>query len=128
MRVFASALLAVLATGPGLTAQSSLAVTLAAHPVTRSCAVASTATIVAYDANVPHDVAYRFVRSDGSVSPIGRVSFGGDGAVAQAVRDTWTPRGKAPWVALEIVAPERVSSRRVRVTSHCPGRVLATTP
>jgi hypothetical protein len=128
MRVFASALLAVLATGPGLAEQGGLAVTLAAHPVTRSCAVASTATIVAYDAKVPHDVSYRFVRSDGSASPIGRVSFAGDGAVAQSVRDTWTPRGKAPWVALEIVAPERVRSQRLRVASHCPGRVLATTP
>jgi hypothetical protein len=127
MRVFASALLAVLATGPGVSAQNGLAVTLAAHPVTRSCDVASTATIVAYDANVPHDVAYRFVRSDGSTSPVGRVSFAGDGAVAQSVRDTWTPRGKAPWVALEIVAPERVRSQHLRVTSHCPASVVAAT-
>jgi hypothetical protein len=127
MRVFASALLAVLATGPGLAEQGGLAVTLAAHPVTRSCAVASMATIVAYDANVPHDVSYRFVRSDGSASPVGRVSFGGDGAVAQSVRDTWTPRGTTPWVALEIVAPERVRSQRLRVTSRCPASVVAAT-
>jgi hypothetical protein len=128
MRVFASALLAVLATGPSLAEQGGLAVTLAAHPVTHSCAVASTATIVAYDANIPHDVAYRFVRSDGTVSTLGRVSFGGEGAIAQAVRDTWTPRGKAPWIELEIVAPERVRSQRLHVASHCPSRVLATTP
>ncbi len=127
MRVFAGALLAVLATGPGLPGHGGLAMTLAAHPVNSSCAVTSTATIVAYDASAPHDVAYRFRRSDGSVSPIGRVSFGGDGAVAQSVSDTWTPRGKAPWVALEIVAPDRLRSQRLRVASRCAGRVLATT-
>jgi hypothetical protein len=127
MRVFASALLAVLATGPGIPGHGSLAVTLAAHPAGHSCAVASTATIVAYDANVPHDVSYRFVRSDGTVSPVGRLSFGGDGAVAQAVRDTWTPRGKTPWVALEILTPERLRSHRLRVVPFCPGGVLATT-
>jgi hypothetical protein len=36
MRVFASALLAVLATGSGSPGHGSLAVTPAAHPVTRS--------------------------------------------------------------------------------------------
>ena len=39
----------------------------------------STATIVAYDALASREVAYRFVRSDGS-SSTGRLSVGGAGA------------------------------------------------
>ncbi|MBV8300099.1 MAG: hypothetical protein JO083_11205, partial [Candidatus Eremiobacteraeota bacterium] len=99
MRVFAGALLAVLAAGPDPSGAGNIAVTLDARPLARSCAVVSTATIVAYDASTPHEVSYRFVRSDGSVSRTGTLAVAGDGAVAQAVRDTWTPRGTAPWVA-----------------------------
>ena len=119
MRVFAGALLAVLVAGPDLAAAGNIAVTLEARPLAGSCAVVSTATIVAYDARTPHDVAYRFVRSDGSVSRTGTLSVAGDGAVAQAVHDTWTPRGTAPWVALEIVSPERLRSPRRAVTARC---------
>jgi hypothetical protein len=119
MRVFAGALLAVLAAGPNLSEAANLAVTLDARPLAGSCAVVSTATIVAYDARTPHDVAYRFVRSDGSVSRTGKLAVAGDGAVAQSVRDTWIPHGTAPWVALEIVAPERIRSPRRTVTSRC---------
>ena len=119
MRVFAGALLALLAAGPNLAGTGNIAVTLDARPLARSCAVVSTATIVAYDASNPHDVAYRFVRSDGSVSRTGTLAVAGDGAVAQSVRDTWTPRGTAPWVALEIISPERLRSPRHPVTARC---------
>ncbi|HEV3086384.1 MAG TPA: hypothetical protein VGX96_04085 [Candidatus Elarobacter sp.] len=119
MRVFAGALLAVLAAGPDLSGAGNLAVTLDARPLAGSCAVVSTATIVAYDARVPHDIAYRFIRSDGSVSRTGKLSVAGDGAVAQSVRDTWKPRGTAPWVALEITAPERIRSPKRTVSARC---------
>lgn len=127
MRVFAGALLAVLATGPNLPGSAGLAVTMAARPLSGSCGVTTTATITAYDANAPREVAYRFVRSDGSVSATGRLAFGGDGVVAQSVADTWKPHGTAPWTQLEIVAPRHVRSERIAVTSRCPRRVAATT-
>ena len=119
MRVFAGAFLALLAAGSNPAGAGSIAVTLDARPLAGSCAVVSTATIVAYDASTPHDVAYRFVRSDGSVSRTGTLAVAGDGAVAQSVRDTWTPRGTAPWVALEIVSPERLRSPRHAVAARC---------
>jgi hypothetical protein len=125
MRVFAGALLAVLAAGPNLSEAGNLAVTLDARPLAGSCAVVSTATIVAYDARIPHDVAYRFVRSDGTVSRTGKLAVAGDGAVAQSVRDTWTPRGTAPWVALEILAPERLRSPRHAVAARCARNDIA---
>jgi hypothetical protein len=126
MRALATALLAVLATGadpadPG----NDLAVSLDSRPVAHSCAVASTATIVAYDATASREVRYRFIRSDGSTTA-GRLSLGGTGAVARSVRDVWTPHGTAPWVALEIVAPQRLRSRRVAVAARCPQREVAT--
>ncbi|MBV8579902.1 MAG: hypothetical protein JOZ86_04650 [Candidatus Eremiobacteraeota bacterium] len=127
MRVFAGALLALFATGPDLAGAGSLAVTLDAHPAPKSCAVVSTATIVAYDATTAREVAYRFVRSDGTSSPTGRIAFSGEGAVAQSVRDTWTPRGTPAWVSLEIVAPQRIRSRRVAVASRCARRMIAAT-
>jgi hypothetical protein len=125
MRVFAGALLAVLATGPGLPGGGDVAVTVAVKPAAYACAVVSTGTIVAYDAQAPREVRYRFVRSDGSVSKTGRLTFSGDGAVAQSVRDQWSPHGASPWVALEIVAPEHVRSQRVAVTARCANGVLA---
>jgi hypothetical protein len=124
MRVLAGALLAMLATGSQALGAANLAVTLAARPLAGSCAIVSSATIVAYDAR-SREVSYRFVRSDGSVSPTGRLAFSGEGAVAQSVADRWTPRGPAPWVALEILAPERVRSNRVAVLARCPDRDLA---
>jgi hypothetical protein len=127
MRVLAGALLAAIATGPVSPASDQLAVTLDAQPSARSCAVVSRATIVAYDASAARSVSYRFVRSDGSVSRTGRLAFSGEGAVAQSVADTWTPRGSAPWVALEIVAPQRVRSQRLRVASRCARGVVAAT-
>ncbi|MEA2720302.1 MAG: hypothetical protein QOJ39_2166 [Candidatus Eremiobacteraeota bacterium] len=127
MRVLAGALLALLATGPNLAGAGSLAVTMAARPLAGSCAVASTATITAYDASAPREVAYRFVRSDGTVSRTGHLAFSGDGAIAQSVRDEWKPQGAAPWVALEIVAPQPVRSQHLAVTSRCPRRVAAAT-
>lgn len=127
MRVLAGAFLAVLATGPGWPESGPLAVTLAAQPAARACAIVSTATIVAYDPRTERDVAYRFVRSDGTVSPLGRLAFSGEGAVAQSVRDTWTPHGASPWVAVEIVAPQHLRSRRVAVAARCPRRVIAAT-
>ena len=125
MRVLAGALLAVLATGPDLHGSGSLAVTLDAHAPARSCMVASTATIVAYDATAQRDVSYRFVRSDGTVSRTGHLAFAGSGAVAQSVRDEWKPHGRAPWVALEITAPERMRSNRVAVVARCPRPIVA---
>ncbi|GEM_PF-1745143 len=127
MRVFAGALLAVLAAGPNLPGSGGLAVTMTAHPLAHGCAVASTATITAYDAAAPREVAYRFVRSDGSVSRTGYLAFSGDGAVAQSVRDQWKPHGVAPWVSLEIVAPEHVRSQRIAVVSRCPRPLVADT-
>jgi hypothetical protein len=125
MRVLAGALLAMIATGPDLKGSGGFAVTVDVHAAPRACAVVSTATIVAYDASVQRDLRYRFVRSDGSVSHGGRLSFVGTGAVAQAVRDEWKPRGAAPWVALEITEPERMRSQRVAVTPRCPRRFVA---
>jgi hypothetical protein len=124
MRVLAVALLVALATGfhP---ATGDLAVTVEARPIARSCSIASTGTIVTYDAGVAHAVTYRFVRSDGSVSPTGRVWIGGDGAVAQSVRNVWTPKGPTPWVAFEVTSPEHVRSTHAPVTAPCPRTALA---
>ncbi|HYZ16652.1 MAG TPA: hypothetical protein VE591_09635, partial [Candidatus Acidoferrum sp.] len=47
---------------------------------------------------------------------VGRLALAGDGAVAQSVRDAWTPRGATPWVALEIVAPRRIRTQRLALT------------
>jgi hypothetical protein len=127
MRVLAGALLAALAAGPAPSAAGTVAVTLGARPLAGSCAVVSSATIVAYDASTVRVVSYRFVRSDGSVSRTGRLAFSGEGAVAQSVSDAWTPRGAAPWVALEILAPERLRSRRVPVPARCARGVVAAT-
>jgi hypothetical protein len=127
MRVLAGALLAMLATGPDALGSGTLAVTLDAHPLAGSCAVISRATIVAYDAHTRRVVSYRFVRSDGSSSPVGRIAFSGDGAVAQSVGDRWTPHGTAPWVALEILAPERMRSPRAAAPARCAERDLAAT-
>lgn len=126
MRVVASALLAVLAAGPNLSGPDGLAVSIVARPVAGSCAVAGTGTITAYDATSPREIAYRFVRSDGSVSPTRYVTFTGDGVVAQSVADAWTPNGASPWVALEIVSPRHLRSRRAPVSARCPRRVAAT--
>ncbi len=123
MRVFA-ALLVVLATG-STAAATDVAATMDARPVARGCALTSGATIVAYDARGAREVFYRFVRSDGSASRIGRVAFEGDGAVAQAVRDTWTPRGAAPWVALEIVSPGHLRTARLALTPPCRHGTIA---
>lgn len=127
MRVLAGALLAALAAGPVSPAPDELAVTLDARPAPRSCAVVSRATITAYDASAARAVSFRFVRSDGSVSRTGRLAFSGEGAVAQSVADAWTPRGTAPWVALEILAPHRVRSQRLHVSSRCARGVVAAT-
>ena len=127
MRVLAGAFLAMLATGPTLPgAGAGIAMTLDAQPSAR-CAVIATATVVAYDATAQPNVTYRFVRSDGTVSRTGRLAFAGNGAVAQSVRDTWTPHGTAPWIALEIVAPRHVRSARHTVAQRCPRRLLAAT-
>jgi len=128
MRVLAGALLAMLATGPDALGSGTLAVTVDSRPLAGSCAVLSRATIVAYDAHSRRDVSYRFVRSDGSISPTGRIAFSGDGAVAQSVADRWTPRGRNPWVAIEILAPERMQSQHVAAVTRCPAaRDLAAT-
>jgi hypothetical protein len=127
MRVVTGAFLAMLATGPTLSGPAAgIAVSVDAHPAPH-CAVVATATIVAYDAAAQHIVSYRFVRSDGTVSPTGRLAFSGDGAVAQSVRDRWTPRGASPWIALEVTAPQRVRSARHPVARRCPRPLLATT-
>ena len=127
MRVLAGAFLAMLATGPTLPGPAGgIGMTLDAHPSAR-CGVITTATIVAYDTTAQRDVSYRFVRSDGSVSPAGRLTFAGDGAVAQSVRDTWTPHGTAPWIALEVTSPQRIRSPRHAVAQRCPRRLLAAT-
>ncbi|MDB5027714.1 MAG: hypothetical protein JWO66_1403 [Candidatus Eremiobacteraeota bacterium] len=127
MRVLAGALLAMLTSGPDLAVTGQVAVTLHAQPLARSCAVVSTATIVAYDARTPHEVVYRFVRSDGTTSRTQRIAFAGEGAVAQSVRDTWFPHGAKPWVALEIVAPQRFTSQQIAVAPVCVRRVAAAT-
>jgi hypothetical protein len=115
MRVVVVAFLAAFAGGPPL-ADASLAVSIDARPIARSCSIASTGTIVAFDAGTTGIVTYRFVHSDGTFSTTGRLAFDGDGAVAQSVRDTWTPHGPAPWVALEVLAPHHVRSARVPLT------------
>jgi hypothetical protein len=127
MRVLAGAFLAMLATGPTLPgAAGGIAMTLDAQPSAR-CAVTTTATIVAYDATTQPNVSYRFVRSDGTVSQTGRLAFAGTGAVAQSVRDTWNPHGTAPWIALEVVAPQHVRSAHHAVAQRCSRRLLAAT-
>lgn len=127
MRVVIGAFLAMLATGPTLPgAAGGLAMTLDAHPSAR-CAVTTTATIVAYDATSQRSVAYRFVRSDGTASPTGHLTFAGDGAVAQSVRDTWTPHGASPWIALELTAPQTIRSPRHALARRCPRPLLAAT-
>ncbi|HWT06689.1 MAG TPA: hypothetical protein VN224_13090 [Xanthomonadales bacterium] len=127
MRVLAGAFLAMLATGPTLAGPGpGIGMTLDAHPAAR-CAVTTTATIVAYDATAQPHISYRFVRSDGTVSPTGRLAFAGEGAVAQSVRDTWTPHGTAPWIALEVTSPQRVRSPHHDVAQRCPRRLLAAT-
>ncbi|HEX3549598.1 MAG TPA: hypothetical protein VHT53_04445 [Candidatus Elarobacter sp.] len=125
MRVLVGALLATLAAGPNLPVPGNLAVAIDARPG-RNCAIVSTATITAYDARARAvEVAYRFVRSDGSVSRTGRIALAGDGVVAQSVRDEWTPRGASPWVALEILAPERLRSQRAAAAPRCQHREIA---
>ena len=127
MRVFAGAFLAMLATGPTLPGPGGgIGVTLDAHPAAR-CAVTTIATIVAYDATAQPNIAYRFVRSDGSRSPMGHLAYAGGGAVAQSVRDTWTPHGATPWIALEVTSPQRMRSARRAVAQRCPRRLLAAT-
>jgi hypothetical protein len=127
MPALAGALLAMLVTGPNSPGTGGLAVTLETHPRPRSCAVVSTATIIAYDASTRRAVAYRFVHSDGTVSSSGRLTFAGEGALAQSVRDEWTPRGAFSWVALEITAPEHLRSQRSAARPHCPRRIVAAT-
>lgn len=123
MRVLAAAVLAASVNGhPG---GDTLAVTIDAHRLAHSCTVASTATIVAFDAGTARVVSYRFVRSDGSVSRVGRLALAGDGAVAQSVSDRWTPRDAAPWVAFEIVTPERIRSAHAPVTPRCSHALAA---
>ena len=122
MRVFA-ALLVAFATGSSAAA-TDVAATMDARAIAHGCAVRSGATIVAYDAR---EVIYRFVHSDGSVAPAGRIAFDGAGAVARAVTDTWTPHGAAPWVALEIVAPSRLRTPHLAVTPPCAHGAVATT-
>jgi hypothetical protein len=127
MRVVAGAFLAMLATGPTLPGPAAgIAVTLDAHPAAR-CAVTTTATIVAYDATAQRNVTYRFVHSDGTMSPAGHLAYAGSGAIAQSVRDTWTPHGAAPWIALEVTAPQRIRSPRHALAQRCPRRLLAAT-
>ena len=126
MRVVPGAFLAMLAAGPNLPGPGGLAVTLDAHPGAR-CAVIATATIVAYDATAQPNVAYRLVRSDGTASPTGHLTFTGEGAVAQSVRDIWTPHGTSPWMALEITAPQHIRYARHAVAQRCSRRLLAAT-
>ena len=127
MRVLAGAFLAMLATGPTVPGPAGgIGMTLDAHPGAR-CTVITTATIVTYDTSAQADIAYRFIRSDGSVSPTGHLAYVGGGAVAQSVRDTWTPHGTAPWIALEVTSPQRVRSAHHAVAQRCPRRVLAAT-
>ena len=127
MRVLAGAFLAMLATGPSLAGPGGgIGVKLDSHPAAR-CAVTATATIVAYDASSQPNITYRFVRSDGSASPTRHLAYAGGGAVAQSVRDTWTPRGTAPWIALDVTSPQRMRTPRHAVAQRCPRRLLAAT-
>ena len=127
MRVFAGALLAMLATGPAPSAAGSVAVTLAARPLAaHPCAIVGTATIVAYDATATRDVTYRFIRSDGTASRTAHLTFAGEGTLAQSVRDEWTPRGASPWIALEITSPDHIRSQRVAIAPRCSRPVIAT--
>jgi hypothetical protein len=127
MRVLAGALLAMLATGPVPSGAASFGMTLATRPAAAgSCAVVSTATIVAYDAATARDVTYRFIRSDGTASPTAHLTFTGDGTLAQSVRDRWTPSGTSPWVALEITSPDRIRSQRAPIAPRCSRPVVAT--
>ena len=127
MRVVAGAFLAMLATGPTLPGPAAgIAVTLDAQPAAH-CAVTTTATIVAYDTAAQRNVSYRFVRSDGTVSRTGHLAYAGTGAVAQSVRDTWTPHGAAPWVALELIAPQHVRSQRHALSRRCARPLIAAT-
>jgi len=121
MRVLAGLLLAVLVTA-SLPGHGDLAVTLALRPA-HACTVIGTAAIVSYGGSVSREVGYRFVHSDGSAGPSGRLAFAGHGALAQSVSDEWTPRGRAPWMALEIVTPKRVRSPQV-AASPCARRLL----
>jgi hypothetical protein len=126
MRVSAVVLLATLAAGPTPVPDASLAVSLDARAAARGCAVVTTATIVAYDArSTGVAIAYRFVRSDGSASATRRLTMAGDGAVAQSVSDTWTPRGTAPWVALEVVEPRRARAQHAVVAPRCARGLIA---
>lgn len=123
MRVLVGALLAALGMGSQPPASGNLAVTLEARTEKTRCSVVSTATIVTYDALRSREVAFRFVRSDGSVSPIQRLAFAGEGAIAQSVRDRWISHGAKPWVALEVVSPERFRSPRAAVPRCAPGEL-----
>lgn len=123
MRVFAGLLLAALVTA-SLPGHGDLAVTLDLRPAAHACTVVGTATIVSYGGSGSREVGYRFVHSDGTTGPSGRLAFAGDGALAQSVSDEWTPRGRAPWMALEIVAPKRVRSPQVAAASPCARRLL----
>lgn len=125
MRFAAGLLLAVLLAGAAPAAPAAVAVRLASRPVPGSCAVLSTATIVGYDLPPAQRVRYRFVRSDGSLSPPATLALGGDGAVARSVVDRWTPRGAAPWIAVEILTPQRTRSARLTVTPHCTPPAIA---
>ena len=118
MRVFAGLLLAVLVTA-SLPGHGDLAVTLDLRPAAHACTVIGTATIVSYGSSGPREIGYRFVHSDGSAGPSGRLAFAGEGALAQSVTDEWSPRGRAPWMALEIVAPKHVRSAQVAAASRC---------
>lgn len=124
IRILAAALLLGLSTG-ARAATGDLAVTLDARPLAGSCAVASTATVVAYDAGASHAVTYRFVHGDGTITPPGRLWVGGDGTVAQSVSDVWTPKGTARWVVFEILAPEHIRSRQIPVTVRCAHAAIA---
>ena len=127
MRVAVGAFLAMFATGATLPgAAGGLAMTLDARPSAR-CAVTTTATIVAFDATAARTVAYRFVRSDGTASRTGRLTFAGDGAVAQSVRDTWTPNGLSPWIALELTGPQTIRSPHHALVRRCSRPLLAAT-
>lgn len=125
MRVPAGLLLAVLLAGAAPAASRSVAVSLTSQPVPGSCAVLSTATIVTFDLPAAHQVRYRFVRSDGSVSPVATVALGGDGAVARSVEDRWTPRGAKPWVALEVLGSRSLRSAHSPIAAPCTAPNLA---
>ena len=125
MRLLVGVVLAVLVTGSAFADRGAVAVTIAGTPVAGSCAVRAAATVVAYDAASTREIAYRFVRSDGSTSRIGRLTLAGTGAVAQSVSDRWIPRGSAPWIALEVVNGEHVRSPRLAVAPCAHGDLAA---